>query len=114
MLSTAHKKAGAIKAPTTDDLSQLTLSGSDSNGRFCSLSTIPSFESQTGKEKMILLYILGSKQPLLCPEVAIGGVLIPLYQQQCWRYDTLCLNILAGGRYRLILTAFDTKLGDTL
>jgi hypothetical protein len=63
---------------------------------------------------MIFFDVLSTKQPLLCPEVPIRGMLIALNQQQCWRCNALRLNILTGCGYRFVFTTLDAVLGNEL
>jgi hypothetical protein len=63
---------------------------------------------------MVLFNILGSKETLLSPEIAISGMLIPLYEEQCRGSNAFGVNEIPGRSDRFFIPALDTILGDSL
>jgi hypothetical protein len=69
---------------------------------------------ETGKQKVVLFYILGPEQTFLGPEIAISGVFVSLNQQQSRRQNSFSLDKFSCCGDRFIFTTLKTKLGDVL
>ncbi len=63
---------------------------------------------------MILFNVLGSKEALFSPEIAISSMLIPLYEEQCRGSNAFRVNEIPGRSDRFFIPTLDTILGDSL